>query len=529
MHNHLKTRDVIHRHFDETQTLQDSHIPYVSGIILLSENERNEDSMAANYEKSVYNQLMDVMSRLDSFEEKYNQDTTELKEELSTLKAENKHLREENGLLREDNARLKSIINHDSNNTSLPPSSDQKGGIPSNTYNGREKTGRKAGGQKGHGGTTLTKEAIKEKINSGKCCHEIKHIGGPASGTYLTKYVMDLDVKPLITEIRIYADADGRFCVPKQYRSDVTYGPNVKALAVTLYCEGVMSNDRIAAFLNAASDEELGISTGSIYQFCKSLSQKAEASIAHLEDELLNQRVVATDATPVTSNGSMCFIRNFSVTGTVLYRAMKQKTLEAMHKIRFLEKFTGILVHDHETALYHFGTDHAECNVHIIRYLRKNTEETNNKWSGQMLSLLCEANSARKTLLSEGRCNFPEFVVSEYEKRYHGLLSLGREQNKKTAHLYAKTDKRKLLNRMDKYSHNHLLFLHDFEVPFDDNMSERDLRKAKNRQKMAGGFRKESGHEMYCSILTIIETLKRRNMPMIAYIKKLFMGTPAIF
>ena len=73
------------------------------------------------------------------------------------------------------------------------------------------------------------------------------------------------------------------------------------------------------------------------------------------------------------------------------------------------------------------------------------------------------------------------------------------------------------------------LFLHDFSVPFDDNMSERDLRKVKNRQKMAGGFRKDSGHEMYCSILTIIETLKRRNMGLIENVKKLFMGTPAIF
>ena len=76
-------------------------------------------------------------------------------------------------------------------------------------------------------------------------------------------------------------------------------------------------------------------------------------------------------------------------------------------------------------------------------------------------------------------------------------------------------------NRMEKYSHNHLLFLHDFSVPFDDNLSERDLRKAKNRQKMAGGFRKAS--------MTIIETLKKRNMGMIENIRKLFTGTPAIF
>nr|WP_289695443.1 hypothetical protein [Enterocloster clostridioformis] len=62
-------------------------------------------------------------------------------------------------------------------------------------------------------------------------------------------------------------------------------------------------------------------------------------------------------------------------------------------------------------------------------------------------------------------------------------------------------------------------------MPFDDNISERDLRKAKNRQKMGGG----GGHEMYCSIMSIIETMKKRNMDMIENIKQLFMGTPAIF
>jgi len=60
-------------------------------------------------------------------------------------------------------------------------------------------------------------------------------------------------------------------------------------------------------------------------------------------------------------------------------------------------------------------------------------------------------------------------------------------------------------------------------------MSERDLRKAKNSDKMAGGFRKDSGHEMYCSILTIIETLKRRKMPILENLRKLFMGIPTIF
>ncbi|WP_160560680.1 hypothetical protein [Parablautia muri] len=37
------------------------------------------------------------------------------------------------------------------------------------------------------------------------------------------------------------------------------------------------------------------------------------------------------------------------------------------------------------------------------------------------------------------------------------------------------------MNWMEKYTGNHLLFLYDFQIPFDDNMSEKGLRKAKNR------------------------------------------------
>lgn len=52
---------------------------------------------------------------------------------------------------------------------------------------------------------------------------------------------------------------------------------------------------------------------------------------------------------------------------------------------------------------------------------------------------------------------------------------------------YAKQEEA-LLNRLEKYRENHLLFIKRSEVPFDNNISERDLRKVKNRQKMAGGF-----------------------------------------
>lgn len=132
-------------------------------------------------------------------------------------------------------------------------------------------------------------------------------------------------------------------------------------------------------------------------------------------------------------------------------------------------------------------------------------------------------------LIGNGITCFSESTINEYETQYDKLIVLGRAENKVTEHKYAKKDENTLLNRLIKYKHNHLLFLHNFEVLFDDNISERDLRKVKNRQKMAGGFRKDSGHEMYCKILTMVETLKRRNMGIIQNIKLIFEGTPAIF
>lgn len=285
----------------------------------------------------------------------------------------------------------------------------------------------------------------------------------------------------------------------------------------------------LASFLNAAGNGKLGLSEGSVYGFCKSFAKASEASILNLENQLMDQAVVATDATTVAVNGNQNYIRNLSIKDTVIYHAMNSKSIEALKVLDFPKKYAGILLHDHETALYHFETDHAECNVHIIRILRKNTDESGNAWSDKMITLLCEMNRIRKGYMEQGASVLPAEVVREYEEKYFALLEEGRAENKATSHKYAKQEEKTPLNRMGKYRHNHLLFLHDFAVPFDDNISERDLRKVKNRQKMAGGFCKESGQKMYCSIMSIIETLKKRNTGIIKNIKKLFMGTAAIF
>lgn len=182
-------------------------------------------------------------------------------------------------------------------------------------------------------------------------------------------------------------------------------------MVVALYSESVMSNDRIAAFLNAISGDRIELPKGSVYGFCRKFTKESGVSVEHLENELLNQNVVATDATVTTTNGKQSYIRNFSIHNTVVYHAMRSKPVKALQEINFLGKYTGILVHDHETALYHFWTNHAECNVHLIRYLHKNSEDTGNPWSGQMTGLLCKMNQNRKTFIGKGVTSFSETVI----------------------------------------------------------------------------------------------------------------------
>ena len=64
----------------------------------------------------------------------------------------------------------------------------------------------------------------------------------------------------------------------------------------------------------------------------------------------------------------------------------------------------------------------------------------------------------------------------------------------------------------EKYKDNHLAFVKDLNVPFDNNLSERELRIVKTKTKVSGGFRSENGCENYCNILSIINTAKKRNI-----------------
>ena len=474
-------------------------------------------------------EIKDLSSEVKSL----RRENSALRDEVSALKENNTVLEEaagrlekENRLLRDDNERMKRTLNNDSSNSSEPPSKDRPGKAP-NLFNSRKPTKKKPGAQPGHKGSGLSKADVEEKIRKGFLKHRVEEIGTPGRN-YITRYRLDLETEAVATEIRIYADENGKFQVPGHLKAEVVYGGNVKAIAAFLYSEGVVANDRICTFINSLSGDRLSLSTGSVYDFCRKFAEACSLECAAIEQGLLNSCEICTDATPVRTDGKQTYIRNFSTEQDVLYCSCEKKDLDTLGRLKILNEFAGTFTHDHETALYHFGTGHGECNVHLGRYLLKNSEETGNSWSRDLRSFLNGMNHARKERKRKGATCFPQEHLERYSQRYDELVADGLEQNKHTKGRIAGKEEKRLLNRLKKYKENHLLFLYDFRIHFSNNMSEKDLRICKNRQKMAGGFRTESGRQMYCEIMSFIETVKRRGLNIFQSIICTMNGTPVI-
>lgn len=480
--------------------------------------------MGGNYERGMYRQLQELMKDLDNLRsefrverEGYEHQIKELREEMaserkgyeqriSELEGELSEVKAENELLKRDNERMKRELNNNSGNSSLPPSSDLPGKAP-NTYNARAKSSRAKGGQKGHKGKSLTKADVDRMLASGKYSHKvITH--GKESKEWKTRYTLDIEIKPVIIEHRFYADENGKYAIPKDMHSEVTYGKELKTIAVLLYSEGVVSNDRIQAFLNSISHGLFNISEGSVYGFCRQFAAKVQHIVAGYADELLNSNTLYTDATTMTRNGKQSYIRSISTDKCVLYQPMDGKSISELKTLEVLKDYTGTLIHDHETAMYHFGTEHGECNVHLLRYLKKNTEESGNHWSEELARFLCDANRQKKQRLQNERY-FSEDEQKAFSQAYDAIVEKGRMENKAVTKRIAHTYEKALLNRLVSYKRYHLLFLHREDVSFDNNESERNLRKCKNRQKMSGGFREKSGMLMYCTLLSFFETVKK--------------------
>src|SRR5215510_2406722 len=160
--------------------------------------------------------------------------------------------------------------------------------------------------------------------------------------------------------------------------------------------EGLVSINRIRAMLFEITGGAIALSEGTIAKWNKDLSGKLAPFIQKSKDKLLTQPVLHKDETGIRVDNSLHWLHVLSNEAYTLYFSNKKRGNEADKETGILGAYSGVLVHDHLKGLYYFTCEHAECNAHILRYLKSAAETQNRAWAVRMIEFLTTANNAVK-------------------------------------------------------------------------------------------------------------------------------------
>ena len=87
---------------------------------------------------------------------------------------------------------------------------------------------------------------------------------------------------------------------------------------------------------------------------------------------------------------------------------------------------------------------------------------------------------------------------------------------------------RNLLHRFRDHHEGILAFMRDFAVPFDNNLSERDLRMMKLRQNISGTFRSFDALLDFRRIRGYVSTARKNGRNALDALRRVFLGNPFI-
>jgi transposase len=204
--------------------------------------------------------------------------------------------------------------------------------------------------------------------------------------------------------------------------------------------------------------------------------------------------------------------------------------MAAVRRLGFLEKFKGTLVHDCFSMYFNYGTKHAVCNAHLMRELTFIEEQYGHRWANKVKIFLLDLNELKIYYKLNNIFHIDKNDLDALAKNFLELLSEGRNECLPLIKLVLNKGKRRgkqhpalnLVNRMLKLKTEILKFAHDFDIPFTNNLAERDLRMVKVHLKVSGGFRSEKGAEIFALFRGYIGTAKKHGQSVFMALKNLY-------
>ncbi|MCP3930459.1 MAG: IS66 family transposase [Bacteroidetes bacterium] len=423
-------------------------------------------------------------------------------------------LEQENIALKAENIELKSRLNSNSRNSSKPPSSDgyqKKPALP------KKKKG-KQGGQKGHKGRTLHQVDAPDKIigcrpGNCSCGHEFSDNQTELSEK---RQVFDLPEPRLeVTEYQIHkatCPTCGKLskgAAPESVNAPVQYGNGVKAYVVLLNVHFKLPFKKIQLLFSDLFGYPINEST--ICSAGGQCYQKLEKSEEIIKSKISKGNVAHADETGMRVVGKLHWLHTATtLLYTYLFIHEKRGKGALKSEKSILGKFTGWLVHDCWGSYFKFETfKHALCGAHILRELEGLIETKKTKW----------AKIFKTYLMGVYEMPFEERVKrrQHIESRYNLICNIGEKSEPPPIKTpgkrgrYKRTKGRNLVERLIREKDAVLAFAFNEDVPFTNNLAERDIRPAKVKQKISNCFRTFKGAQVYARIEGFVSTARKQN------------------
>lgn len=465
-----------------------------------------------------------------------------LKTEVAALRTENATLRVECQALRDEVRSLKEQLAKDSHNSSKPPSSD--GLAKPKPKSLRPNSERPTGGQPGHPGQTLRRvekpdRTVRHTVERCKDCG--RSLAQQEPERFERRQVFDLPEPQLqVTEHQSEVKTCACGCVnraafPAEAAAPVQYGSRVKSVAVYLKEYQLLPFERHSEIMRDLFACP-SFSEGTLANFDVDCSRRLEPVEAAIRALATQSEVAGFDETGVRATGSLHWLHTVSTQFLTWYYAHKRRGRAAMDAAGILPGYRGCAVHDFWESYLDYDCDHAFCNGHLLRELIFLWEEQDQKWAKSMIDHLLGIKEAVDAARTAGLTALPDAALDRFLKRYERIVEAGYAQNPvavpspgpKRRGRRKQSKAHNLLDRFRDHPEGILAFMRNFSIPFDNNLSERDLRMMKLRQKISGTFRNFDALVGFCRIRGYVSTARKNGLNALDALRRVFAGNPFV-